>query len=77
MKETEMFGSGFSPRDCGAAMRLVRGSDTGTDLMVTYQRPLGSAPPTFAGPHVALYNRQPNIGLHPRCCAQEMQTELF
>lgn len=35
--------------------------DTGTDLMVTYQRPLSSAPPTLRGPHLALYNRQQTL----------------
>lgn len=32
------------------AATLLWSRDTGTDLMVTYQRPLGSAPPTLRGP---------------------------
>lgn len=46
----KVLGSGFPPAGYSTAMRLVRGGDTGTDLMVTYQRPLGSAPPTLRGP---------------------------
>lgn len=35
--------------------------EAGTDLMVTYQRPLAGAPPTLRGPISGLYNMKPAL----------------
>lgn len=40
---------------------LLWSCDTGTDLMVTYQRPLWLSPSYLAGPLLAFYNSQPTL----------------
>lgn len=52
---------------------LLWSCDTGTDLMVTYQRPLDSAPPTLRGPF-SLLQLAANTGQGTACCAQGTQT---
>lgn len=56
------------------AAALLWSCDTGTDLMVTYQRPLSSAPPTLWGPIQSFTTQAANTGLDTACCTYGTQS---